>query len=147
VVRAICFMSHPIPNTGDSDSVQIILPQKQLGRRSDMYVFCCSNSHNVAPKGKYIAFVSAEVEMENPEAELEAGLALLGPIDEKIIDMYDMYEPVNDCTLDNCYISKSYDPTTHFETTVQDVLAMYTRITGKNLDLTVDLSAASAAEE
>ena len=70
------------------------------------YVFCCSNSHNVAPKGKYIAFVSAEVETENPEAELEAGLALLGPIDEKIIDMYDMYEPVNDCTLDNCYISK-----------------------------------------
>lgn len=60
----------------------------------------------MAPKGKYIAFVSAEVETENPEAELEAGLALLGPIDEKIIDMYDMYEPVNDCTLDNCYISK-----------------------------------------
>lgn len=26
---------------------------------------------------------------------------------------------------------QSYDPTTHFETTVQDVLAMYTRITGK----------------
>lgn len=36
VVRAICFMSHPIPNTNDSDSIQIILPQKQLGRRSDM---------------------------------------------------------------------------------------------------------------
>jgi Rab GDP dissociation inhibitor len=29
-------MSHPVPNTNDSDSVQIILPQKQLGRRSDM---------------------------------------------------------------------------------------------------------------
>ncbi|XP_024359967.1 guanosine nucleotide diphosphate dissociation inhibitor 1 [Physcomitrium patens] len=147
VVRAICFMSHPIPNTGDSDSVQIILPQKQLGRRSDMYVFCCSHSHNVAPKGKYIAFVSAEVETENPEAELQPGLSLLGQIDEKIIDMYDMYEPVNDSSLDNCFISKSYDPTTHFETTVQDVLSMYTRITGKNLDLSVDLSAASAAEE
>ena len=26
---------------------------------------------------------------------------------------------------------QSYDPTTHFETTVQDVLSMYTRITGK----------------
>jgi Rab GDP dissociation inhibitor len=147
VVRAICFMSHPIPNTTDSDSVQIILPQKQLGRRSDMYVFCCSHSHNVAPKGKYIAFVSAEVETDNPEAELEPGLALLGHIDEKIIDMYDMYEPVNDSSLDNCFISKSYDPTTHFETTVQDVLSMYSRITGKNLDLSVDLSAASAAEE
>lgn len=28
-------------------------------------------------------------------------------------------------------MQQSYDPTTHFETTVQDVLAMYTRITGK----------------
>lgn len=60
----------------------------------------------MAPKGKYIAFVSAEVETENPEAELEPGLALLGHIDEKIIDMYDMYEPVNDSSLDNCFISK-----------------------------------------
>jgi RAB protein geranylgeranyltransferase component A len=36
VVRAIAIMSHPIPNTNESHSVQIILPQKQLGRRSDM---------------------------------------------------------------------------------------------------------------
>ncbi|KAG0565359.1 hypothetical protein KC19_8G185200 [Ceratodon purpureus] len=110
VVRAICFMSHPIPNTDDIDSVQIILPQKQLGRRSDMYVFCCSHSHNVAPRGKYIAFVSAEVETDAPEAELEPGLALLGLIDERIIDIYDMYEPVNESSLDNCFISKVFFP-------------------------------------
>jgi Rab GDP dissociation inhibitor len=36
---------------------------------------------------------------------------------------------------DKCYISKGYDATTHFETTVEDVLAMYKRITGKDLDL------------
>ena len=36
VARAICIMNHPIPNTNDSSSVQIILPQKQLGRKSDM---------------------------------------------------------------------------------------------------------------
>ena len=29
VVRAICLLSHPIPGTNDSHSVQIILPQKQ----------------------------------------------------------------------------------------------------------------------
>ena len=29
----------------------------------------------------------------------------------------------------------SYDATSHFETTVEDVLEMYTRITGKVLDL------------
>ena len=33
VVRAICIMSHPIPNTKDAASVQIILPQKQLNRK------------------------------------------------------------------------------------------------------------------
>jgi len=29
-------MSHPIPETNDSHSAQVILPQKQLGRKSDM---------------------------------------------------------------------------------------------------------------
>ena len=33
VVRAMCILSHPIPSTNDSHSVQIILPQKQLNRR------------------------------------------------------------------------------------------------------------------
>tara|TARA_B110000259_G_scaffold167433_1_gene195798 strand:+ start:2648 stop:2851 length:204 start_codon:yes stop_codon:yes gene_type:complete len=36
---------------------------------------------------------------------------------------------------DKCFISKGYDATTHFQTTVEDVLEMYTRITGKTLDL------------
>jgi RAB protein geranylgeranyltransferase component A len=34
VVRALCVLSHPIPNTDDAHSAQIILPQKQIGRRS-----------------------------------------------------------------------------------------------------------------
>lgn len=38
VARAISIMSHPIPHTNDSHSAQVILPQKQLGRKSDMYV-------------------------------------------------------------------------------------------------------------
>eukprot|EP00249_Psilotum_nudum_P015102 c25166_g1_i1 orf=378-1712(-) len=147
VARAICIMSHPIPNTSESQSVQIILPQKQLGRKSDMYVFCCSHSHNVAPKGKYIAFVSTDAETDRPDIELQPGINLLGPVDEIFFDTYDRFVPVNEPSLDNCFISTSYDATTHFETTVRDVLTMYTQITGKVLDLSVDLSAASAAEE
>ncbi|KAK9287384.1 hypothetical protein L1049_015802 [Liquidambar formosana] len=42
---------------------------------------------------------------------------------------------------------KSYDATTHFETTVKDMIAMYYKITGKALNLSVDLSAASATAE
>ncbi|XP_015583547.1 guanosine nucleotide diphosphate dissociation inhibitor At5g09550 isoform X2 [Ricinus communis] len=147
VARAICIMSHPIPNTHDSHSVQVILPQKQLARKSDMYLFCCSYTHNVAPKGKYIAFVTTEAETDDPQTELKPGLDLLGPVDEMFFETYDRYEPTNQHDVDNCFISTSYDATTHFETTVQDVIAMYSKITGKTLDLTVDLNAAGAATE
>jgi Rab GDP dissociation inhibitor len=52
-------------------------------RKFDIYISCVSFAHNVAPKGKYIAMVSTTVETPAPEKELEPGLALLGPIDEK----------------------------------------------------------------
>ncbi|XP_042021722.1 guanosine nucleotide diphosphate dissociation inhibitor At5g09550-like [Salvia splendens] len=147
VARAVVIMSHPIPDTQESHSTQVIIPQKQLGRKSDMYLFCCSYYHNVAPQGKYIAFVLTEAETDDPEAELKPGVDLLGPVDEIFYETYDRYKPTNDCDSDHCYISMSYDPSTHFESTVEDVLAMYTKITGKVLDLSVDLSAASAGEQ
>ncbi|WZZ30339.1 hypothetical protein YC2023_013740 [Brassica napus] len=131
VNRAVCIMSHPIPDTNDAHSVQIILPQKQLGRKSDMYLFCCSYAHNVAPNGKYIAFVSAEAETDSPEDELKPGIELLGPIDEIFYHSYDTYVPTNKQEEDNCFISGTYDATTHFESTVADVLEMYNKITGK----------------
>lgn len=32
VIRAICLLNHPIPNTNDAQSCQIIIPQQQVGR-------------------------------------------------------------------------------------------------------------------
>lgn len=69
------------------------------------YLFCCSYSHNVAPKGKYIAFVTSEAETDNPETELKPGVDLLGPIDEIFYETYDRYVPVNKSETDNCFIS------------------------------------------
>lgn len=69
------------------------------------YLFCCSYSHNVAPKGKFIAFVSTEAETDHPETELKPGIDLLGPVEEIFFDIYDRYEPVNEPSLDNCFIS------------------------------------------
>lgn len=135
VVRAVCIMSHPIPGTNDAGSCQVILPQKQVGRRSDIYVFCCSYSHNVAPRDKWIAFVSTTVETSNPTTELAPGLALLGHVDEKFVEVVDMYEPLDDGTTDKAFVSKGYDATSHFETEIDDVLDLYRRITGKPLDL------------
>ncbi|MEQ2176509.1 Rab GDP dissociation inhibitor beta [Goodea atripinnis] len=33
VIRVICIMSHPIANTGDINSCQIIIPQNQVNRK------------------------------------------------------------------------------------------------------------------
>ena len=43
--------------------------------------------------------------------------------------------PLADGKEDKCFISRGYDAFTHFESTVDDILEMYTRITGKELDL------------
>ena len=45
----------------------------QVQRQSDIYVFCCSAEHNVAAKGKWLAFVSTTVETSQPEKELLPG--------------------------------------------------------------------------
>jgi Rab GDP dissociation inhibitor len=44
-----------------------------------------------------------------------------------------LYEPIDDGRGDNIFISKSYDATSHFETTTDDVKDIYQRATGKEL--------------
>jgi Rab GDP dissociation inhibitor len=136
VVRAICLLNHPIPNTNDAPSVQIIIPQKQVGRHFDIYISCCSNANMVAPKGWYVAMVSTTVETNNPEAEILPGLQLLGVISEKFISVTDVFEPVDMGSESQIFISTSYDPTTHFETTCKDVLDIYQRGTTNEFDFT-----------
>jgi len=134
VVRAICILSHPITPSGEH-SAQIIIPQKAVGRRSDIYIFNCSYQHQVAAQNKFLAFVSTVAETDSPQKDLQAGLDLLGTVDELFFDSYDLLAPVADGTQDKTFISKSYDPSSHFEATSEDVLDLYKRITGQDLDL------------
>ncbi|KAK9478714.1 GDP dissociation inhibitor [Lipomyces japonicus] len=135
VVRAICVLGHPIPNTDNADSVQIIIPQNQVGRKHDIYISMVSSAHNVSLKGHYLATVSTIVETNNPLQEIAPGLHLLGTVLEKFIGVTDLYQPLDDGTEDHVYISKSYDATSHFETTTDDVKNIYYRIEGKELVL------------
>jgi Rab GDP dissociation inhibitor len=137
VVRIICVLDHPIPGTGDADSTQIIIPQKQVNRKNDIYVTAVSSSHMVAPAGKFIAMVSTKIESENPETDCAPGLKLLGPILEKFVIISETYKPVADGTSDGVFISTSFDATSHFETTCDDVSDIYRRVTGKKLDLSL----------
>lgn len=85
VIRAICILDHPIPSTNDSSSCQIILPQKQLGRRFDIYISMVSSAHAVCSKGLYIAMISTTVETDKPELEIRPAVDLLGDILEMFV--------------------------------------------------------------
>ena len=107
-----------------------------MGRRSDIYVTMVSYTHQVASKGWFVAMVSTTVETDNPEAECQPGLALLGPVKQKFIQISDVFAPNDDGTSSQLFISKSYDATSHFETTCLDVLDIFKRGTGEEFDFT-----------
>lgn len=133
VIRAICILNHPIANTGNANAVQIIIPQNQVKRNYDIYVCMVSSAHMVTTKNHYLAIVSTTVETSNPEAEIQPGLDLLGKIEEKFIEVSDLYEPIENGK-GNVFISSSYDATTHFETTCRDVTNIFKLATGDEFD-------------
>lgn len=146
VVRAIAILSEPVPNTGQPPcgSYQVIFPGQSIGRTNDLYLFCCSDGHKVAPEGKYVCFVSSNVEGPTDgmsaeavaQRELAAGLSMLKGVVKIFYEMHDMHVPKSDGKEDKVFITESFDPTTHFETAITDVLAVYERIMGEKLVLT-----------
>lgn len=135
LLKCICILNHPIERTDSSDSLQLIIPQSQVGRKHDIYIAMVSGAHNVCPKGYYIAIVSTIAESSaNHHLELQPGLDRLGRIEEKFMGPpIPLYEPTGDGTKDGIFISKSYDATSHFETTTDDVRDIYRRATGEEL--------------
>lgn len=54
----------------------------------------------------------------------------------RFITVSDFYNPKDDGRDSQVFISKSYDATTHFETTCLDVLDVFRRGTGEDFDFT-----------
>ena len=96
-----------------------------------------SHAHAVCKDGLFIAIVSATVETDKPEEEIQPALDLIGPVLEMFIQVSDIHEPTNDPLEEALFITKSYDATSHFETSSKDVLAIYEKITGEQLDLNI----------
>jgi len=135
VIRCICILGAPIPNTNNNQSCQIIIPQKQLKRQSDIFVSMVSYAHCVAHKDKYIAIVSAMVETENPEQEIVPALRLLGRIEEQFVSVSELFAPTDDGSGDGVFVTESYDPVSHFESATDDVLRLWRQISGEELNL------------
>lgn len=136
VIRAICILGGPIPNTDDKSSAQIILTASQMNRKNDIYVMMVSNSHCVSAKNKYIAIVSTMVETQNPSEEIKPALRLLGNIEHIMCTVSTLFVP-SDAGTDGVFVTSSYDATSHFESASQEVMNMWRHIFGQDLELTV----------
>jgi len=139
VIRTICILNGPAPNTGDCGSCQIILPGSQCGRTNDIYVTVLDSSHQVSPKGRFIGIVSTTVETGTPPKELVPGLDLLGGKAGNILENFTTISPYlvpnPDTGADGIYVTESYDATSHFETACLDVTSVFAKVTGEALDL------------
>ena len=138
VIRRICILNHPIPNTKDVDSCQIILPQKQINRKNDIFIATLNSTHSVCKKGYYLAIISTNVETDNPAAEIEVAMNLIGPVLEKFDKVSEIYQPIDTSFKDNVYITTSFDPQSHFENDTDNVIDIYEKITGAKLDLNIE---------
>lgn len=149
LIKAICILNHPVEKTNDSDSFQLIIPQSQVGRKHDIYIAAVSSAHNVCPRGYYIAIVSTIAETNaNHHLELQPGLERLGKIEEIFTGKpIPIYEPLESGVNDHIYLSKSYDASSHFETTTDDIRDLYRRATGEELVVQGLTEGPSMAEE
>lgn len=96
-----------------------------------------SNAHAVCAKDLYICIISASVETQDPQAEIKPALELIGPSKEMFVQVSEQHEPINNWEGENLHITRSYDATSHFETSDEEVLAIYERIVGEKFDLNV----------
>ena len=82
--------------------------------------------------------ISTAVETDQPENEIQGAIALLGGILEIFVTVQECYHPLENGTESNLFISKSYDPSSHFEVASNDILEIYERITGEKLDMNIE---------
>jgi len=135
VARWLCILDHPVQGTNNSHSAQIILPTKQTGHKSDIYISVQSSELQVAPKNRWIAMISSKVYSNQPKKELAVAYKLLGKVLKDFFMSNDTYKACNDNVNDNVFIASSMDATTHFEHTTKEVMRIYKQITGQDVDL------------
>lgn len=137
-IRCICIMDHPIPNTDNKNSVQIIIPQKQSGRKSDIYIMQMTHTHGVCKKGCFLAIISTTAESDQPDKDLKLAYDIIGPVLHKFVTEEIVYESVSSNAVNNWYVTSTLDATSHFESAAENVIDIYKKITGKDLDLNID---------
>jgi len=68
-----------------------------------------SYSHLICAKGIFVAIISATVETDNPEAEIQPAISLLGDILEMFVSVSSLQEPLATGKDTNLWVTSSYD--------------------------------------
>merc|ERR1712244_212041 len=114
VARWLCILDHPVEGTNNSHSAQIILPTKQTGHKSDIYISVQSSELQVAPKNRWIAMISAQVYTNQPKKELVVAYRLFGKVLKDFFSVNDTFSSDNANENDGVFIPSSMDATPHF---------------------------------
>ncbi|NXD88612.1 GDIB inhibitor, partial [Halcyon senegalensis] len=119
VIRVICILSHPIKNTNDANSCQIIIPQNQVNRKSGLF----NPSRFVSISD---LFAPTDLGTESQVSKRRAGAR----------GADSGHSPLSGCSSSSLqiFISRTYDATTHFETTCDDIKDIYKRMMGSEFD-------------
>jgi Rab GDP dissociation inhibitor len=104
----------------------------------DIFIAVLNWTHCVSKKGFYLAIISTMVETSNPQEELKPAFDIIGDVLETFITISDLYEPVDPTFKDNVFITSSFDPLSHFENDIENVINLYEKISGKPLKLEVE---------
>lgn len=84
--------------------------------------------------------VSTLVESDKPEAEIQVAIDLLGGILDMFVSVSTVFEPLESGKSSNIWITKSYDPSSHFEDASDNILQIYEDLTGEKLSMDIEPS-------
>ncbi|NXC91918.1 GDIB inhibitor, partial [Cercotrichas coryphoeus] len=142
VIRVICILSHPIKNTNDANSCQIIIPQNQVNRKSG--TACCPGLSGCAQTGKwtppacsgFVGFSSQPARLSFSSEQLWGEEPVVGNLVRNLRQEVPQTGRARAPTppLPQIFISRTYDATTHFETTCDDIKDIYKRMMGSEFD-------------
>jgi Rab GDP dissociation inhibitor len=57
---------------------------------------------------------------------------------EIFVTVSQLFDPLEDGKDSNLWITRSYDPSSHFEVASEDILNIYERIMGEKLDMNIE---------
>lgn len=74
------------------------------------------------------------VETNDPVTELKPAFDVIGDVLETFVTISDLWEPIDAEFKDGVFITKSFDAVSHFEEDTNDVLEIFKKITGKDIN-------------